>query len=167
MSIEMVDRKEPRIIKADLSLQKKVGNGPLDETLVERCQKVIDTNVTDFEPLALEYIAALRAAIAAAKKHEGESKDLLQGLSVPVMQLKAHAALFGYKLISNLAAVMLSFLETVPSLDSDVIEIVSVHEKTLALITAQKMKGDGGKSGHVLEEELRNACSRYFAKKGV
>ena len=41
MTIDMVDNngKPAKIIKADTSLQKKIGNGPLDERIVTRCQQ--------------------------------------------------------------------------------------------------------------------------------
>ena len=82
-----------------------------------------------------------------------------------VMQLKANAAVFRYTLIGNLANIMLGFLESVRTIDGDVIEIVAAHERTLSVIVIKKIEGDGGTNGKLLEEELQNACKRYLNKK--
>jgi hypothetical protein len=165
MNIDMVERKDVKIIKADVSLQKRIGIGPLDDRVVERCQKVIDTNTVDFDPLAAEYLDKLREAIAVAKSRSGETKDMIQKMTEPVMQLKANAATFRYTLVGNLANIMLGFLEAVDKIDSNVIEIVAAHEKTLSIIIAKKMTGDGGAHGKLFEQELQNACARYFSSK--
>lgn len=161
----MTDSKNVKIIKADLTLQARIGNGPLDERVVERCQKIIDNNNVDFEPLATEYLEKLRVAITAAKKGSAPTKALIQKMTEPVMQLKANAATFRYTLVGNLANVMLGFLEAVEKIDDNVLEIVSAHEKTLTIIVTKKMKGDGGEHGKMFEQELQSACNRYFTKK--
>lgn len=167
MTIDMVDNngKPAKIIKADTSLQKKIGNGPLDERIVTRCQNVIDNNGVDFGPLAQEFLTKLRDAIATARKGSKTDKSAIQSMTEPVMQLKANAAVFRYTLIGNLANVMLGFLEAVNTVDDDVLEIISAHEKTLSVIIAKKMHGPGGVHGKLLEEELQNACKRYLSKK--
>jgi len=81
------------------------------------------------------------------------------------MTIKANAAMFNYDLITNLANVMLSFLESIKKLDKDVIEIVDAHHKTLTMIVLKKMKGDIGEPGKQLENELKGVCKRYFSRK--
>lgn len=156
---------KPKRIKADTTLQEKIGTGPLDKEVVEKCQEVMDNNDVDFAPLAMEYLGKLQEAIAVVKGGEVEMKDAVEGMTAPVMQLKANASLFGYSLIGNLANVMLSFLEGVKELDDDVVAIVDAHHKTLSAIVIKKMKGDGGDFGRQMEEELKGACKRYFVKR--
>lgn len=154
------------VIKANKILQAKVGTGPLDQATVERCQRVMDNNDVDFAPLAKEYLDELDRAIAKATSGGSESRDeLVAAMTAPVMQLKANAATFRYDLIGSLANVMLSFLEAVSELDKDVITIVAAHHQTLNAIVANKMEGDGGVHGQQMEQELKGACQRYFAKK--
>ena len=156
----------PKVIKADKKLQTKVGTGQIDENLVERCQEVIDNNSVDFAPLAKEYLDLLSEAIKAAKSSEMEKSEAISNMTAPVMQLKANAAIFKFNLIGNLANVMLSFLEAVDKLDADALSIVEAHHKTLTAIVLKNMKGDGGAFGKQMEEELKNACKRYYAKTG-
>ena len=165
MTIEMTDPKKPKVIKANYILQSKVGSGPLDERAVERSQEVMDNNDVDFSPLGLEFLAQLQEAIDKAKTEGLGTKQSIQAMTEPVMQLKANAATFRYTLIGNLANVMLSFLEAVKQVDDDVIQIVEAHHKTLNVIIVKKMQGDAGAAGKQMEDELRAACKRYFTKK--
>lgn len=167
MHVDMTVMKtdKPRVIKANKSLQTKVGTGKIDDSVVEKCQAVMDSNDVDFTPLAMEYLTVLTDAIQKAKKSDIDTEQAVANLTAPVMQLKANAATFKYNLIGNLANVMLSFLEGISELDEDAIAIVEAHHKTLTAIVVKKMKGSGGMFGQQMEDELKGACKRYFAKR--
>ena len=166
MHIDMTETKpeKPKVIKAKKDLQEKVGTGKIDDRTIERCQSVMDNNDIDFQPLAMEFLDKLTRAIKAAKTADISTTDAVSDLTAPVMQLKANAATFKYDLISNLANVMLSFLESITELDKDAISIVEAHHKTLTAIVVKKMEGNGGAFGKQMEDELKGACQRYFAK---
>ena len=155
---------EAKVIKANRGLQTKVGTGQLDEDLLAKCQSVMDGNDVDFEPMAKEFLNLLGDAIKNAKEPGANTKKVIHSMTAPVMQLKANAALFKFNLVGSLANVMLSFLESVEELDKDAIAIVEAHHKTLSAIIIKNMKGDGGTFGKQMEEELRNACKRYYAR---
>jgi len=157
--------KDVRIHKADMALQARIGTGPLNEETVERCQKVIDNNNVDFAPLALEYLDKLETAVKAIKTDNISMQDSVESITAPVMQLKANASTFHYSLIGALANVMLSFLESIKTLDDDALAIISAHHQTLKIIVTKKMAGDGGPLGKKMQQELQNACERYFAKR--
>jgi hypothetical protein len=164
---DMPDEKDAKTIKANNLLQAKVGSGPLDPKVVQRCQDVMDSNTFDFTPLADEYLAKLSVALNQARSGEVSLDHTVQSMREAVMQLKAHASIFRYLLVGNLANVMLSFLEHISTLDQDVINIVDAHHRTLKAIVAKKMEGNGGEYGLQLEEELKDACKRYYAKKKI
>ena len=65
----------------------------------------------------------------------------------------------------GLAQIMLGFLEAVKTIDRDVIEIVAAHHRTLATILERRMTGSGGPYGQLLEQELKDACVRYLARR--
>ncbi len=168
MTIDMVDKSgEANVIKADMSLQAKIGTGPLDEKVVERCQDAMESTSknVDFAPLAQEYLDQLKNAALKSKAGELTKDEAVEAMTTSVMQLKANAATFNYMLIGNLANVMLSFLEAIKELDKTVIEIVMAHHTTLNAIVLKKMTGDGGEAGKLMESELKAACKRYFMKK--
>ena len=160
-------KKLARILKAIPLLQAKVGKGEISERKIKKSQRIIDENDVDFAPLALEFLEQLEAGIKAAKKGGDDVAKLIAGMSAPVMQLKGNAGMFGYSLIGRLANIMLNFLETIETIDDDVIEIAEAHHKTIHLIITNKMAGPGGDYGQELQTELKEACRRYFAKKDI
>lgn len=161
------DDRKPRILKASRLLQAKVGTGPeVDAALVRKSQQIIDDNTVDFIPLAGDYLAALHMVLKDAKSGAREEREILQDMVRPVMHLKANAGMFQYPLIGNLATIMLNFLETLEGIDPDVIEIVEVHQKALNVLINNEIRG-GGESGEELVRELRDACRRYFSKRGI
>lgn len=161
----MSDSGDVNIIKANKSLQTKVGTGKIDESTIQKCEMVIKNNDVDFAPLAMEYLDKLEAAIAGAKTGNLSRDQAVKAMTAPVMQLKANAATFNYDLIGSLANIMLGFLEGVDSMDKTVLEIVGAHHQTLKAIVLKKMTGDGGAYGMQLQDELKGACKRYFQKK--
>ncbi len=153
-----------KIYQADKMLQARIGTGPLDDNAVVRSQKVMDENQVDFGPIAKQFLDELAEALKDAKENPQNSATILT-MTTPVMQLKANASTFRYTLVSNLANIMLNFLEAVKIVDNDVIAIVDAHRQSLQLIIAKKITGDGGPIGKQMQEELQSACKRYFAKK--
>lgn len=155
--------KRAKIIKADNKLRQKAGYGEIADRLVSSAEKLIESNQVDFPEIALPILTELRAAIAESKE-TGNFEAMLHDLINPVMELKANGPMFKFHLVGNLASVMLSFLEHIDSLDSDAIEIIEAHEKTLSAIVGKGIKGDGGPLGAQLVQELEEACSRYYRK---
>jgi hypothetical protein len=162
----MTEKRKTRIMKASYMLQSKVGMGPVDEDAIKRSQEVMDGNSVDFGPMATEFLNELKEAVEKAKAGEDTPENLIKGMTGPVMQLKANAGMFKATLIGNLANIMLNFLESIDALDNDVIDIVNAHHTTLNLIISSSIEGDGGAYGAQFEKELKDACKRYFAKRG-
>jgi hypothetical protein len=160
-----MEAKKAKVIKASYELQQRVGSGPLDEKKVAECERIIQENNIDFAPMAGEFLAKLSQAIQFARSAGVDPVQAKQKMTQPVMELKANAAIFKYDLVGTLANVMLSFLEAVKTIDNTVIQIVEAHHKTLTIIVLKKMVGDGGQAGKLFEQELKDACKRYFTKK--
>ena len=165
MVADTIETKKARVIKANYMLQAKVGMGPLDNSVVRRCQAVMEANTYDFGPLGRQYLTELESAIKRAKSNQISRDEAVEEMTKAVMQLKASASLFRYNLVGNLASIMLGFLESVRDIDADSISIVSAHHTTLKAIIIKRMEGDGGGHGKKLENELQEAIARYFAKR--
>lgn len=145
-------------------LQAKVGTGDVDEKKVARSQAVIESDKTDFVPMAHEFFDNLERALQAVPQKPENVKQAIQPVIVEIMQIKANASMFNYTLVGTLAGIVLNFLENLQTWDEDTYTIVDAHLKTLRVIVSNSMKGDGGEYGHQLATELRDACQRYFSK---
>lgn len=155
-----------QVYQANKILQQKIGTGPLDPKIVQRAQKAIEENDVDFVPLGLQFLTELDDALNLVEKSLNPDKfeSQKQLLTRPVMELKANATTFHYKLVGDLANIMLSFLESIKALDKDALSIVRAHHDTLKGIITKNMKGDGGQEGIVFINELNDACDRYYKK---
>lgn len=147
-------------------LQAKVGTGNISEEQLSKMQKVLDGAHADFNGMAVQLLNELQIALQNAGEGNGDKKALIAAMTEPVMQIKANASMFGYQLAGNLANIALNFLENINEIDKGVIDVVNAHHKTLTLIVKNKMSGNGGDHGERLAAELKDACKRYFAKKG-
>lgn len=149
-------------IKANHVLQAKVGLGVIDEETIAKSQSIIEKNNFNFAPIAAMFLEQLRDGLTTAKKEAVTNRKSIERLVNPVMQIKANARIFKYELLGNLAAVMMHFLEHLNELDTDALEIVEAHHKTLFHIITSEMQGSGGPIGQSLETELESACKRYM-----
>ena len=147
-------------------LREKCGHGGINPDLLAMAQKVIDENDLDFGPFAERFIERLDKAIADARKSSVRGRDVINTITGPIMELKANGAMFEYPLVSDVAGVLLNFLEDVKDLNDDAIDIVAVHRRTLNVIITSRLRGTGGKDGIALLQELADACDRYYKKHG-
>lgn len=150
----------PNLIKG------KVGSGGLSEQILRRAQKLLETHTADFAPLADIYLSRMMESIEKAENPDEEDsiEDLITAILLPCVQLKANGAMFHYQLITRIADRFVQFMEVVERLDKETIEIAKAYHSTIKIVVAGKIKGDGGKQGDALVDELNGACMRYFDK---
>lgn len=157
----MTQKKKARKIKADKALQLRVGTGQVDERKVDAAQDVIENNEIDFMPIAKPELDVLEKAINAARKDMSDPDAVMESLKTPIMNIKANAATFKYKFISELTGTVLMFLENVKRPDKKILQIADVLHKTILLALAYNMQGDGGAHGKVLLEAFQKLCQKY------
>ena len=158
------DDKPTNVIKASRILQAKVGSGDIDDNKISKSQTVLDSDSTDFAPIAHDILDRLETALKNVPTAPDDVKQAIQPVIVEVMQIKGNAAMFSYDLVGDLASIVLNFLETLENWDNDAHTIVDAHLKTLRAIMNNQMKGDGGAYGQSLTTELFDACQRYANK---
>lgn len=146
-------------------LKKKAGHGGFDPAVLTKAQTTLEENTVDFKPIAVEFLALLGDALAKAKEGTENRDESVDAIIYPAMQLRAQGAMFHYPLITQIADILVNFLETVTAIDKDVRDIVNAHKVSINVVLANQMKGDGGKVGKGLCDELVEACARYKMKK--
>lgn len=157
---------KPRFIKPPNRLKAKVGVGGIDERLLDKAQHFIQHVDVDFKPTAEQLLGNIQDLL---KQYQTASSDddkitIKSKIADSIMQIKANGGMFGYQLLGEIAALGLHFLDSVEGFNKDAHQVVDVHAKTLHIIIANKLKGDGGKEGFALVKELEKACNRYYQK---
>lgn len=150
----------------DNVLKEKVGDGGLDDRILEKAQSLLDKSDIDFTGQGQRFLMSLKEGIrlAETQKHRFETESLLATITQPAMQLKANGAMFGYPLVTKIADLMIRFIEVLNELDKDAIEIFHGFRTALNAVLVGQIKGDGGQEGADLYDALNDACQRYFDK---
>lgn len=86
----------------------------------------------------------------------------LESIIYPAMQLKAQGGMFHYPLVTDIADIMVNFMETLDTLDADAIDIAEAHQKTLQLIIAKDIRDKQGPVQEQFRNALNDACARYY-----
>ncbi len=160
-------KQKARYIDPPNILRQKVGAGGIDPLRLTRGEEYIDNNDMDFTPYAQEIMQRLNDIMAEAKAGKIKGKSAVDLLTRPIMELKANGGMFRYMLVSEIADIVLNFLESIDKLDADAFDILDAHQNTLHVIISNKLQGGGGKEGRALALELYEACKRYFKKHNV
>jgi hypothetical protein len=157
-------KSKARIITPPNQLKQKVGSGGLDQKILEKGDSFIKSNEFDFEPYARQFLKQLDEQIDYISKNDVTDDEAIDRLSKPIMELKANGGMFGYGLITEIADIVLNFMENIKSLNDDTYEILDAHQRTLNIIVQNKLTGSGGSYGQNLADELYKACERYYNK---
>lgn len=164
----LYQKPKANVIKASFRLMQKVGMGPLPEDVLARCEAYIKDNDLNFMPWALSCIRDLNAALGKAVAQGAELDDIVrQDLIAPIMQLKASGAMFKNAPLSQLASMLLHFLESIPRLDTDVIAVVQANETVLGAFLRDKEPDVMTQEKRDLIVALQAACNRYAAKNNL
>lgn len=156
-----------RFIKPPNKLKMKVGAGGVDDALLEKAQHFVLRMEIDFKPIAKQLMGEMLKTLQSVRNDKGTPEELRKKedmLANVIMQLKANGGMFGYQLISEIAALALYFLENAGDLNDDAINVLDIHAQTMQVIVTNNLRGDGGKEGYALVKELENACMRYAKK---
>lgn len=160
-------RRKAEFIKPPNLIKTKVGEGGLSDAILDRAQKLIENNPSDFVPLAEIYLARMKEGIKKAQNASADEEDseyLIAGILYPCAQLKANGGMFHYHLVTRIAERFVQFMEVIESIDPEALEIAEAFYTTIKAVVHGKVKGDGGKYGEELVEALNHACMRYFDK---
>jgi len=161
----MTSSKKARFINPPNRLKIKVGDGGIPENRLERAQIIMNEFKADFRPVARNLAADLSKATKEALHNIDENKEFEKDKMIfPIMQLKANGGMFKYRLLTDVADICLQFMESMTDYNKEAVEIIKAHENAIQIIIKSDLKGDGGKEGHDLVQELHQACTRYFKK---
>ena len=162
----MSSEQKVKIYKASKVLQEKAGTGSVSPQKIEEAEKIIENNTVNFIPMANDYLSDLEGIIKLAHQGQENPDNLLHYITLPIMQMKATGSIFGYQLVGDLSASILNFLETIKTVDDDVIAIIEALHAALTLIIRDEIVLDGGQHGTAMRNELNDVCERYLAKHG-
>ncbi|PCH99449.1 MAG: hypothetical protein COB76_05710 [Alphaproteobacteria bacterium] len=155
----------PRVIKATMELRNRIGHGTkITSEQIEKAQDFIDTSGLDYSETALGYIKQLEGVIEEMRLSDYDRESDYNMVSMPIVQIKGQAGMFGNDLASALSYRILVFLEKFRRLDDAVLDIVGVYCQAIKLSYNLKLYNIDTKGGKEIVSELDGVLERYRQK---
>lgn len=148
-------------------LKQKLGHGGIEASVRLGAQDFIDNNTIDFQPLAKSLLHILATAIEKSQKNQLTGEEAINAMLYPAAQLQAQGSLFRYPFVSDIASVLVNFLETVEALDGDVLNVVCVHRDVISYILKNSRAKNTTPHDQQLQNSLIDACRRYYTIKNL
>lgn len=159
---ELYGIKTPRRLRASKELRAKIGPGTkIEKKDIEAAQDYIDHCELDYKPVALNLIKELEQVIQGMRLTDYNREQDYNSVSMPIMQIKGQAGMFGNHLASDISYLVLVFLEQFQRLDDKILDIVEVYIKAIRLSYDMRMYDSNSPGGKDIVDELRNVLERY------
>ncbi|MGN7437945.1 MAG: hypothetical protein ACTHOO_04805 [Alcanivorax sp.] len=142
-------------------LRKKTGTGKISPELIKRASRVLAANNVDFIPMGRVFVTDLGDVIERLEESKSSVEAMRPEITKCVMELKANSTMFGFDLIGDMSAMLLSLIETTKKIDRNLVSLLNVYHKSCKAMVSTKMSGDGGEMGKEILEEFTAACDRY------
>lgn len=143
-------------------LKEKVGTGGIDETVLKKAQTLIETNTVDFKPIATLLLEQLNKTTVEARTGATTGETAIEAIIYPAMQLKSQGSMFHYPLVTDFSDILVNFLETVESVDQEMLNIVDAHRLSMSIVLSGQITSNNDPAAKDLRTALIDACSRYY-----
>lgn len=151
------------IMPATRLLQSRVGAGKIKPDKIQRAESRIEAvrGRLDIKPFADTHIAEIKALLEALRQ-PGADLALTDDIARSVMKFKGNIGIFSEGPLIGLTIIMLNWVESIETLDNDVLEVLNGYSITLDQIFSGKLKDP--RMIEIIIKEMQAACDRYFAK---
>jgi hypothetical protein len=151
-----------QLIHPPRKLKEKMGSGGLDAGIIAKAQQRMDTNTVDFRPIGTHLLRLVDEALQDTRLGKLRGKAAIQKLLYPIMELKAQGAMFHYPLITDISGTLGNFLETIPEISTEVLDLVTAYKMACTAIFSKNLTGQGGATGKQLQSELADVYRRFY-----
>lgn len=154
-----------KFLPANQDLQKQLGNFTaadiLNDMAVAEAQADLLKAENDFIDWARADIARLEKAFSSIRGKPG-NKDAHRALSDAAYAIKSQAGIFGYPLGTEVAALLVEYLQTRPTFSTDNLTVIGKHIDTIGVIFKEKIK----ESGQGIAMDMLHSLKKLIEKLG-
>lgn len=143
-------------------LKQKAGSGGLDESILQKAEESLQKNDVDFQPIAEEFLQQIDAYLKEISEGTLTGEPAIEAIIYPAMQLKAQGTMFHFPIATDIANILVNFLETVITMDEKVAEIILAHRRSLTAVLQGKMRDPADPKGAALKTALLETCTKYY-----
>lgn len=163
---------EQKVRKAEFimppnKLKQKAGSGGLEEAVLQKAEESLEKNDIDFHPIADEFLKQIDVHLKEIAEGKLTGEAAIEAIIYPAMQLKAQGTMFHFPLATDIANILVNFLETVVTMDQKVAEIILAHRRSLAAVLQGNMKDPNDPQGVALRTALLETCNKYYKTRNL
>jgi len=159
---ELYGIKTPRRLKADKELRAKIGPGAkIEQKDIEEAQHYLENIDLDYKPVALGHIHELERVVQGMRMTDYNREQDYNMITMPIMQIKGQAGMFGNHLASETSYLLLFFIEQFQRLDDKILDIIEVYIRAIRLSYDMQIYDPASPGGKDIVEELRHVLSWY------
>jgi CheY-like chemotaxis protein len=153
----------PNLLRDKLGPNAYKGQVYFDPMIIQAAELRIKELVGDYTKWVMQYIESLSEAHAALKggRNKGNVKNIAE-ISRIAHELRGQGGTFDYPLITAFGK---SLYEATSNhgmvVTEDRLKLLEAHIDTIRMVFKQRIKGDGGKLGETLLEEIEVAVNKY------
>lgn len=139
---------------------KVTGGGPMTGQMLKKAEDVVQKHAERYIGRAQEQIDGLIESVEIAKNETGDRKEIFETVFLKSHDIRGLGSTFGYFLVTDIAASLCNFVESVDKYDDDVVEVVNAHVDALRGMIGNNIRGDGGKIGREILAGLALAVEK-------
>jgi chemotaxis protein histidine kinase CheA len=139
------------------------GRGGLTPQMLEAAEKVLEKHAVEYVSRGRAQIDGLYALFEGAREDEEGRTESFQEMYRQSHDVRGLGATFGYTLVTEIASSLCSFIEGLPEIDEEAMDVVQAHIEALRGLLANDIKGDGGKIGREIAGGLAQAVAQFAA----
>lgn len=166
-SEEDSNRKEKKGGKAEYidpphTIRNKVtGGGPMTSQMLKKAEDVVEKHSQRYIGRAQQQVDELVETMRQAQNETGDRTKIFEKIFLQSHDIRGLGSTFGYFLVTDIAASLCNFVESVENYDDSVIEVLSAHVDALRGMIGNDIRGDGGQIGREIIAGLAQAVAKH------
>ena len=156
----------PRKFKARKNLRNRIGeHTTITQTQIEKAEELIGNGMVDYSPYVFDCLEDILMTVQDVRNGGNDMDDLFYDrVIIPLVQIKGQAAMFGNPVASQLAHIVVNFMEHYHRLDNDVLKIIEACCHSIRISYTKDIKDLASSKAQLLISELQYAMKRYNHK---
>lgn len=157
---------QPRTLISKLVSGQEISENVLfDWQQLESMEDELDKFSEDFMDWTAEYVAQLDRHMKLARELPVEKrKQLFGAISMVAHELRGQGGVFGYPLVSSIAASLFDFTHQMLDRSDDSLQLIKEHVDALKAVLREKIRGDGGAIGIAVMQALHLANKKFITR---
>jgi hypothetical protein len=145
-------------------LKAKIGDGGLDKAVLDKANKALSSVNIDIEKNINECLKKLKIHITNETLIKQPSAETLENFIFDLLPLKVDSHMSKNKNLSIIATTLLTFVESLPTMNVDAYHIIRAHVNAMDLIVSRNITDTNHNFSHAILSELDDALTRFNKK---